>query len=359
MIHTCKEELVIHLKTPIWCFVLFCFIKTISCIANQHLGFLPMRRRKVLNPESSLTGGSNGQGAVGGKVAIENKNIPINAGEGEVSSAIFSICTIKQKFKQIKPKNIITWYGFIRLKIYSFICNCWISGFSFRFQSSCCCFFCDAQGSLVPLLNQLLNPNLQVLRIMVGPQWQFYMGTRCFETPGWLVGRLVWLFGCVSLQDANLTIQVILQMFLSDETRIKRFFHNFLASILEMVTIACACPYLLIILFMPEFLHKLQCPETHRNPAKTRGQTTQIPSKTPIKPIETHQVFFPISSFPANNIWQDPMLFERLLSKIFLVDVSGCNTYIQTMRWFVLHTNKKSHSFLWTLPVDYCKTIEI
>ena len=97
-----------------FCIVLF--HQNHLCIANQHLGFQPMRRRKVLNPESSLTGGSNGQGAVGGKVAIENKNIPINAGEGEVSSAIFSICTIKQKFKQIKPKNIITWYGFIRLK---------------------------------------------------------------------------------------------------------------------------------------------------------------------------------------------------------------------------------------------------
>ena len=73
-----------------FCIVLF--HQNHLCIANQHLGMLPMRRRKVLNPESSSTGGSNGQGAVEEKVAMENKNIPIKAGEGEVSSAIFSIC---------------------------------------------------------------------------------------------------------------------------------------------------------------------------------------------------------------------------------------------------------------------------
>ena len=80
----------------------------------------------------------------------------------------------------------------------------------------------------MPLLNQLLNPNLQVLRSWLVHHDMFYMSARCFETPGswvgwlvgWWVGGLVgwlfgWLVGCVSLQDANLTIQVILEMFLS------------------------------------------------------------------------------------------------------------------------------------------------
>jgi len=62
-----------------------------------------MRRRKVLNPESSSTGGPNGQGAVEGEGGDGKQKHPINAGEGEVSSEIFSICTIKQ----IKPKKQI------------------------------------------------------------------------------------------------------------------------------------------------------------------------------------------------------------------------------------------------------------
>lgn len=106
MIHTCKEELVIHLQNPHLMFCIVLFHQNHLCIANQHLGFLPMRRRKVLNPESSLTGGSNGQGAVAGEGGDGKQKHPIKAGEGEVSSAIFSICTIKQ----IKPKkkNIYT-----------------------------------------------------------------------------------------------------------------------------------------------------------------------------------------------------------------------------------------------------------
>ena len=62
----------------------------------------------------------------------------------------------------------------------------------------------------MPLLNQLLNPNLQVLR-----SWLVHHDM--VETPGWwgcVVGWLVgwWMggwVGCVSLQDARLTIQVL------------------------------------------------------------------------------------------------------------------------------------------------------
>lgn len=235
----------------------------------------------------------------------------------------------------------------------------WFRGFSLRFQSSCCSFFCDTQGSLVPLLNQLLNPNLQVLRSWLVHHDMFYMGPVVLRhRVGWLV---VWLAGwlCESarckLDNSSNSWDVFIAS--EDETRIERYSFT-----ISSPPFWKWSPSLVLAL---NFLSYCSCLNSYTNcnvwnpskPCKNKRTDYLKPQENPVKPIETHQVVFP--RFPASQptTWQDPMLFERLLSKIFLVDVSGCNTYRQ---WDVcLHTNKKSHSFLWNPPVDYCKTLDI
>lgn len=167
---------------------------------------------------------------------------------------------------------------------------------------------------------------------------------------GWLV---VWLAGwlCESarckLDNSSNSWDVFIAS--EDETRIERYSFT-----ISSPPFWKWSPSLVLALI---FLSYCSCLNSYTNCNVWNPSKPCKNKENPVKPIETHQVVFP--RFPASQptTWQDPMLFERLLSKIFLVDVSGCNTYRQ---WDVcLHTNKKSHSFLWNPPVDYCKTLDI